>query len=40
MIRVVVAPLGPPSVNIQIISKELKVKIADYKAIVIMTGVI
>ena len=26
MIRVVVAPLGPPSVNIQITSKELKVR--------------
>ena len=39
-IGVVVAPLGPPSVSIQIISNELKVQIADKIDIVIITGVI
>ena len=40
MISVVVAPRGPPSVRIQMISKELKVQIAESSAIETITGMI
>ena len=40
MIMVVVAPRGPPPVRIQMMSKELKVQIADRSDMVAIAGAI